>query len=107
MSAFEMSINVGGYDYVAPDEDAVKAGAPPRVETILTVVQILGMQGQMAAVPLGTVRFGLGKEDAVSFFRKGLEQAERLPAESKITVATDMSQAAAMNRDFEAMRGNE
>lgn len=106
MSAFEISVNVGDYGFARPESDAIKAGqAPSRIDVILKVVQVLGVQGgQMAAVPLGDLKFGMGRDDAVRFFQTGLEQAEELPPESKIAVATDLRQAEQMGQDFDAFR---
>lgn len=106
MSAFEMSINVGDYGFAMPDPEVIKAGqAPSRIDVILKVVQVLGVPGgQMAAVPLGDVKFGMGRDDAMTFFKAGLEHAENLPAESKIAVATDLRQAEQMGADFERFR---
>lgn len=107
MSAFDMSINVGDYGFSVPDEAAIQAGGPPRMTVVLHTVQIIGVQqGQMAAVPFGSYNFNLGREDAIRFFKTGLEQAEQLPPESKIAVATDLRQAEQMGADFEALRGN-
>lgn len=109
MSAFDMSVNVGNWGFVVPNPEAVKSGdVPSSLDVVLTVVQVLGTQGgQVAAMPLGNLKFTLGRDDAVKFFQTGLEQAEELPPQSKLTVATDINQASQMGRDFEAMRGND
>lgn len=107
MSAFEMSVNIGDYGFAVPDHEAIKSGeAPSKMDVILKVVQVLGVPGgQMAAVPLGDLKFGMGREDAVRFFKTGLEQAEALPPESKLSVAADMRQAEQMGKDFDSLRG--
>lgn len=109
MSAFEMSVNVGNWGFAVPDPEAVKSGeAPPSIDVVLNVVQILGTQGgQVAAVPLGNLKFAMGRDDAMRFFQAGLEQAEALPPQSQLTVARDITQAEQMSRDFDAMRGND
>lgn len=106
MSAFEISVNIGDYGYAMPDPEAIKAGqAPSRIDVILKVVQVLGAQeGQMMAVPLGDLKFGLGREDAIRFFKTGLEHAESLPPESRLTVASDIRQAEKMGADIDAIR---
>jgi hypothetical protein len=106
VSAFEMSVNVGDYGFAMPDPEVIKAGgAPSRIDVILKVVQVLGVPGgQMAAVPLGDLKFGLGRDDAIKFAETMKEQAELLPPESKIAVATDLRQAEQMGQDFEAFR---
>lgn len=108
MSAFEISINIGGTAFGVPDPDDVRAGnAPNGIDVILNVVQVLGQQGgQMAAIPLGNVKFSLGRDQAVDFFKTGLEQAEALPPVSKLTVASDLSAAEAFSRDIDQMRGD-
>lgn len=108
MSAFEMSVNVGDYGFAIPDPEAIKAGAAPsRMDVILKVVQVLGVPGgQMAAVPLGDLKFGMGREDSIKFFKAGLEQAEQLPPESQLAVATNINAAEQMGRDFDALKGN-
>lgn len=106
MSAFEISINVGNWGFAIPDPEAIKSGdAPSSLDVILNVVQVLGAQGgQIAAVPLGNVKFTMGRDDAIKFFQTGLEQAEALPPQSQLTVATDLNLAEQMGRDFKAMR---
>ena len=109
MSAFEISINVGNWGFAIPDPEAVKSGnVPSSLDVVLNVVQVLGAQGgQIAAVPLGNVKFTMGRDDAVKFFQTGLEQAEALPPQSQLTVATDLNQAERMGREFDAMRSND
>lgn len=105
MSAFDMNINVGDYGFSVPDEEAIAAGAPPRMSVILNIVQVLGVQGgQVATMPFGSVNFGMGREDAIRFFKAGLEQAEQLPAESKLTIANDMTAAERMGKDIDTFR---
>lgn len=107
MSAFELSVNVGGTAFGVPDPEDVKAGNSPNgIDVILNVVQVLGGQdGQMAAIPLGNLKFTLGRDQAVDFFKTGLEQAEALPPVSKLTVASDLTAAEQMGRDINSMRG--
>lgn len=105
-----MTLNVGRTAIGAPEPEAVKNGeAPNALDIILTVVQVLPFQqpGQppvMAA--LGNVKFSMGRDQAVEFFKTGLEAAEDLPPESNLTVAADMSMAEKMAEDMKSMRGN-
>jgi hypothetical protein len=105
LSAFDISVNVGNWGFGVPDPQSVKSGeVPSSIDTILNVVQVLETQGGVAAVPLGNLKYTMGRDDAIRFFKTGLEQAEALPPQSKLAVATDLSQAEQMGRQFEDMR---
>lgn len=109
MSAFDISVNVGNWGFAVPDHEAVKSGElPSSIDVVLNVVQVLGAQGgQIAAVPLGNLKFTMGRDDAIKFFQTGLDQAESLPPQSNLTVATDLTQAEQMARHFSDMRNSD
>lgn len=106
MTAFEMNLNVGGTAFGVPDPEDVKAGhAPSAIDIHLTVIQVLPQQnGQMAGLPLGQVKFTLHRDQAIDFFKTGLEQAEALPPQSKLAIATDLNAAEQMAQDVQSMR---
>lgn len=108
MSAFDMTINVGRTAIAIPEAEAVKAGeAPNALDVILTVVQGLPFQQPgkpPVVVPLGNVKFSIARDQAIQFFKTGLEQAEALPPESRLTVASDLSDAEVMSQGLDGIR---
>lgn len=107
MTAFDANITVGGLDLAVPGEEALKNGVHPHVEVILTVVQPLPIAqgpGQPLIVPLGNLKFPIGRDQAVEFFKKGLEAAEGLPPESKLEIASDLTAAEQAAQQMQAMR---
>lgn len=108
MSAFDMKINVGRTAIASPPPEMVKAGeAENALDVILTVVQILpfGNPGQPpVAAALGNIKFSLSRDQAVEFFKTGLETAEELPPESGLTIANDLSAVERMGEDFNKFR---
>lgn len=95
MSAFDASVNVLGTSIAVPDEESLKAGAPPHVEIVLAIAMQLPFAQQQGAPPMmahiGNVKYQLDRDSAVKFFQSGLEAAEGLPAASNLAIATDLS----------------
>lgn len=110
MSAFSISINVAQTSLGVPSPEALESGAEPHVEVILSVAQMLpfAQAGQAPVMAhIGDVRYNLDRDTAIKFFQQGLEQAEKLPAPSKLTVATDLSAVEAVGQEMNRMRGND
>jgi hypothetical protein len=109
VTAFDATVTVGGLDLAVPNEEALKNGVRPHVEVILTIVQPLPIAkapGEPVIAPLGTLKFPIARDQAVEFFRQGLEQAEQLPAESKLEISNDLSAAHQAAEALKGMRGD-
>jgi hypothetical protein len=108
LSAFDMKLNVGRTAIASPPPEMVKNGeAENALDVILTVVSILpvaGQGGQPMVMPLGNVKFGLTRDQAVEFFKTGLETAEELPPESNLVIANDLKAAEQFGTDLGKFR---
>lgn len=92
MSAFDVQLNVFR---TSVGIARVHEEAPAQMEIALEVAMALGAApGQPTLMaPIGTVRYTLGREEAIKFFKIGLDAAETLPKPSGIAVAKDLSSA--------------
>lgn len=92
MTAFNADINVMGMSIAVP-EDHDQA---PGLKIHLTVGQLLPLDsgdGSPLQVPLGQISFSLGKDAATQMGQKLLEEAEKMPKESNLTVASPADMA--------------
>lgn len=109
MSAFDATLTVGGLDVAVPNEDAIQNGIKPHVQVVLEVVQPLPLAQGPGQPPVlahfGTIKFHLGRDQAVEFFKLGLETAEKLPQESQLEIATDLSAAEQAAEALKRMQG--
>lgn len=107
MSAFDITLNVLGTSLGVPDEEAQAQGASD-IEIHLAIAQQLPF-GQPGGPPvmahIGNVKYVLDRDTAIKFFEKGLEAAQKLPAPSKLAVATDMGEVAKAAEGLEGLKG--
>lgn len=112
MSAFETTLNVVGTNLGVPSEEALASGeASPVIEIELIVGQVLpfaaGPGQPPLQVPLGSVRYALGKKPATEFFKSGLKAAEELPEErqSQLEIATSLDGLDEVNDRLRKLKG--
>lgn len=96
MSSFDANINVIATAISVPDESQLESGVPPVVEIRLD----LGLELPFSTGPgqpnvtthMGSLRFTFPADQAVEFFEKGLDAAQKLPSStpSKLTIASDI-----------------
>lgn len=88
MTAFNAEINVMGMSLSVPeDEEAAKAG----LRVNLTIGQVLPLDsgdGNPLQVPFGQISFSLNKEAAEKMGERLVEESQKLPSESKLSVAS-------------------
>lgn len=87
MTAFNAELNVMGMSIAIPEDPA----ASPGLKVNLTVGQLLPLDsgdGTPLQVPIGSLAFSLNKEAASKMGEKLIEEAEKMPEESKLTVAS-------------------
>lgn len=92
---FDMNLAVMSTAVGLPDLDKLPPGQEASVELVLTVPITLPFasspDGDPLSIPIGNVRFRMGRDDAVDFFRNALTAAERLPRKSDVLIANSMS----------------
>lgn len=110
MSAFDVTLNAGAPALGVPSQEQLDGGVPPAIEVIVPIALPLPISPGPGQPPLmmqaGVVRFELNKKAALDFFKKGLEETEKLPEEkptSKLVTAQSLDgvdQAAAEMQRF-------
>src|SRR4051812_3828518 len=94
MSAFDTRLNVIGHSIGVPNEEQLRNGVPPSVEIALKIGLSLpfstGPGEQPVTTAAGSVRYEIGRDAAIEFFKKGLEAAEGLPVAADIQIASDL-----------------
>jgi hypothetical protein len=105
MSAFDMQVNVMAIGVSAPTEEEQQQGRT-QLDVVLTLAQLFPTpQGQAMPIPLGTVRFPLGGEDAINVGRQFIEEGEKLPKTSDIQIASDIKGVEQIAKADQAFRG--
>jgi hypothetical protein len=84
MSAFDSTWQTLGVSVGVPEDDGP-------LELMLTVGNALPTPQGPVPIPLGVHRFVFTREQAISLFEKGLEEAQKMPKKSDIVTATNMS----------------
>lgn len=87
MTAFNAEINVMGMSIAIPEDP----NNNPGLKVHLTVGQLFPVDsgdGSPLQVPLGQLVFSLNKEAATQMGQKLLEEAEKMPKESDIKIAS-------------------
>lgn len=107
---FDTLLNIMSVTTQAPSPEELDAGAEPELIVSLVPGLVLpladpGNPHQPIVVPMGQLRFRLDGEASVRIGSKLVEDGERIPARSRVEVATSMAGAEEAARRLEELRG--
>lgn len=107
---FDTMLNIMSVTTQAPSPEELDAGADPEVIVSLVPGLVLpladpGDPHKPIVVPLGQLRFRIDGDASKTIGAKLVEEGERLPARSRVEVATSMAGAEETARRLEELRG--
>lgn len=102
----EVQVRPLAVNAIAPEQEQIDAGQPAAAKVIVTFAQIIPVgNGQGAQIPMGNILFDLDKDALANLIPVLQEAHDKLPAPSRVEVATSLGQADQVANQIGNLRG--